>query len=61
MGSKLTIKGIRWILREMEKKDLSVGEIAKQQGITPRWVRQRVGSTAWLRLELESEGLLVEK
>lgn len=40
MGSKLTIKGIRWILREMEKKDLSVGEIAKQQGITPRWARQ---------------------
>ncbi len=40
MGSKLTIKGIRWALRELEKGDLSVGLIANHLGVTPRWIRQ---------------------
>lgn len=40
MGGKLTINGIRWILREMGKGDLSVNRIARQQGITARWARQ---------------------
>lgn len=37
---KLTQLKIRWIIREMKKGQLSVYRIAKQQGVTPRWVRE---------------------
>lgn len=40
MGGKLNNRKIRWILRELEKGELSVRRIAKQQDITPRWVRK---------------------
>ena len=40
MGGKLSARGIRWVLKELEKGELSVYQIAKQQGITSRWVRQ---------------------
>lgn len=37
---KLNRLKIRWIIREMRKRELSVWQIAKQQGITPRWARE---------------------
>ena len=37
---KLNLRKIRWILKEMKKGELSVYQIAKQQKVTPRWVRQ---------------------
>lgn len=40
MGGKLNNRKIRWILRQREKGELSVRKIAKQQKITPRWVRK---------------------
>ena len=40
MGSKLNNMKIRWILREKEKGVLSDKQIARQQGISVRWVRQ---------------------
>jgi len=37
---KMNLRKIRWILRELKKGELSVYQIAKQQKVTPRWVRQ---------------------
>ena len=37
---KLNRRKIRWIVREMDKEELSVYWIAKIQGITPQWVRR---------------------
>jgi hypothetical protein len=37
---KLTQRKIRWIIREIEKRALSIYRIAKLQYITPRWVRE---------------------
>lgn len=37
---KLNLRKIRWIVREMRKRKLSVYQIAKQQGITSRWARE---------------------
>ena len=37
---KLNQKKVRWIVREMEKGDISVYRIAKTMDITPRWVRE---------------------
>jgi putative transposase len=37
---KLNQRKVRWIIREMEKGEMSVYSIAKLQGITPRWVRE---------------------
>jgi len=37
---KLNLRKIRWIIRELEKGELSVYQIAKLQGISERWVRQ---------------------
>ena len=37
---KLTLRKIRWIIRELNKGELSVYRIAKQQKVTQRWVRQ---------------------
>ncbi len=37
---KLNNKQLRWILRRLEEGELSVNRIAKQQGITPQWVRK---------------------
>ncbi|MBI5254076.1 MAG: hypothetical protein HY930_06775 [Euryarchaeota archaeon] len=37
---KLNQRKIRWIIREMEKKELSVCKIAKLQHITPRHARR---------------------
>ena len=36
----MNLRKIRWILRELKKGELSVYQIAKQQKVTPRWVRQ---------------------
>jgi putative transposase len=36
---KLNKGKLKWILREMEKGELSVWQIAKQQKVTPQWVR----------------------
>ena len=40
MGGKLDNRKIRWILRELEKEELSVRKIARQQEVTPRWIRK---------------------
>ncbi len=37
---KLNKKKVFWIIKQMELGDLSVWQIAKQQGITSRWVRK---------------------
>lgn len=37
---KLNKRKIAWVIREMQKREISVGQIAKQQGITTRWVRE---------------------
>ena len=37
---KLNLRKIRWILREVEKGDMSIYQIAKQQKVSERWVRQ---------------------
>jgi putative transposase len=37
---KLNQRKVRWIIREMEKGEMSVYSIAKLQGITPRWARE---------------------
>ena len=36
---KLNLRKVRWIVREMKKRDPSVYQIARQQGITQRYVR----------------------
>ena len=36
---KLNQRKVRWIIREMEKGELSVRCIARQQDITPQWAR----------------------
>ncbi len=36
---KLNQRKIKWIIRALKKKDLSICSIAKIQKITPRWVR----------------------
>ncbi len=36
---KLNLRKVRWIVRETKKRDLSMYQIAKQQGITQRYVR----------------------
>jgi len=36
----LNLRKVRWIVREMEKRELSAYQIARQQGITPRHVRR---------------------
>ena len=37
---KLNLRKIRWIIRELEKDELSVYQIAKQQGVSERWIRK---------------------
>lgn len=37
---KLNLRKIRWIVREMRKGELSVWRIARQQGVTPQYVRR---------------------
>ena len=37
---KLNLRKIKWILKELKKGELSVYQIAKQQKITSRWVRE---------------------
>ena len=37
---KLNLRQLRWIVREMRKKELSCYRIAKQQGVTPRYARK---------------------
>lgn len=37
---KLNKKKIKWIVREMDKRDMGAWSIAQQQGITPRWARE---------------------
>ncbi len=37
---KLNLRKIRWILGELKRGELSVYKIARQQGVSPRWVRQ---------------------
>jgi putative transposase len=49
---KLNNRQLRWILRELEKDEQSVRNIAKQQKITPRWVR---------KLRVKYEGVPIKK
>ncbi|MEA3421129.1 MAG: IS481 family transposase, partial [Acidobacteriota bacterium] len=37
---KLNRRKVKWIVREMDKEELSVYWIAKIQGVTPQWVRR---------------------
>ena len=37
---KLNKRKIKWIVREVEKRDMGVYTIAKVQNITPRWARE---------------------
>ncbi len=37
---KLNKRKVRWIIKQMCLGELSVWQIAKQQGVTPRWVRK---------------------
>ena len=37
---KLNIKKIKWIVKEVERREIGVWTIAKQQNITPRWARE---------------------
>lgn len=37
---KLNKRKIRWIVREVSKREMGVYSIAKQQSITPRWARE---------------------
>lgn len=37
---KLNIKKIKWIVREIERREIGVWTIAKQQKITPKWARE---------------------
>ena len=37
---KLNKKKIKWIVREVERRDKGVWTIAQIQGITPRWARE---------------------
>jgi hypothetical protein len=37
---KLNKKRVRWIIKQMQLGQLSVWQIAKQQDVTPRWVRK---------------------
>jgi len=37
---KLNLRKVRWIMREMEKDELSVYQIAKLQDVSERWVRE---------------------
>ncbi|PIU82229.1 hypothetical protein COS70_01910, partial [Candidatus Micrarchaeota archaeon CG06_land_8_20_14_3_00_50_6] len=37
---KLNERKLRWILRELKRGELSIYRIARQQGVTPRWVRK---------------------
>lgn len=37
---KLNLRKIRWILREIDKGELSIYRIAKLQGVSGRWVRK---------------------
>ena len=36
----LNLRKVRWIVREMRKRELSVYRIAKQQAVTPQYVRR---------------------
>ena len=38
--TKLNERKIRWIMRELENGNLSIGEIASVQHVTPRRIRQ---------------------
>jgi len=37
---KLNLRKIRWILKELQGGELSVYQMAKQQKVSPRWIRQ---------------------
>lgn len=37
---KLNKQKIKWVIREIERRDMGVWTIAKQQKITPRWARE---------------------
>lgn len=37
---KLNRRKVRWLIRAIEKRELSMRKIARQQGITPRWLRE---------------------
>jgi putative transposase len=59
----LNKRKLRWILREVKKGDLSVYKIAKQQGVTSRWVRKlarRYGDTPLYKIETGIPGRMPE-
>ena len=50
----LNKRKLRWILREVKRGELSIYQIAKQQGVSPRWVRklaQRYGKAPLYKIE----------
>ncbi len=57
--TKLNKRKIRWIMKELERGEMSVGQIADMQGVTPRRVRQlreykdKTGSTLQLKMYRE--------
>jgi putative transposase len=55
----LNKRKLRWILREVKKSELSIYQIAKQQGVTQRWVRkltQRYGNLPLYKIEIGIPG-----
>lgn len=37
---KLNRRKVRWLIQAVERRELSMRKIARQQGITPRWLRE---------------------
>jgi putative transposase len=60
---KLNLQKIRWILRQLEKGELSPNQIAKQQNITLQWVygvRKKYGGIPIRKIRLEKTGRKVQ-
>ena len=52
---KLNQRKLRWILRQMEKGELFTYRIAKQQGVSGRWIRElyrRYKDTSMARVKI---------
>jgi hypothetical protein len=56
---KLNKRQLRWIIREMKRGEFSVYHIARQQGITPRYVRilmKKYGETPLYKIRVSISG-----
>ena len=51
---KLNIKKIKWIVKEVERRDKGVWTIARVQGITPRWAREMPRKYKGKEIHIES-------